>query len=55
VAAQGVQGYAVVANCARLVSWNYTHLAKDETIESVKLINTINRHKAIGIVPLDSL
>ena len=47
--------YAVIADCDRLVSWNFTHLAKDETIESVKVINAINRYKAISIVPPASL
>jgi len=47
--------YAVIAGCDKLVSWNFTHLAKEDTIEGVKVINAIKLYKAIGIVPPASL
>ena len=36
---------AVVNNCDLLVSWNFNHLVKYETMEGVKLVNAINRYK----------
>ena len=43
--------YAVIAHCDFVVSWNFTHLVKRDTIEGVKVVNAINRYKAIGIAP----
>jgi len=41
---------AVVSNCDALVSWNFDHLVRYNTIEGVKVVNAINRYKGIAIV-----
>ena len=42
--------YAVVNNCDVIVSWNFKHLVNFNTIDKVRVVNTINRYKEISII-----
>ena len=41
---------AVVGNCDFIISWNFKHLVNVKTINSVKVVNTINNYREIGII-----
>ena len=43
--------FAVVNNCDVIVSWNFKHLVNFKTIDKVRIVNTIQRYKEIGIIP----
>ena len=42
--------YAVIDNCDAIVSWNFKHLVNFKTINKVRVVNTIQRYKEIGII-----
>ena len=42
--------FAVVSNCDLIVSWNFKHLVNYTTIKKVKIVNSINNYKEIGII-----
>ena len=42
--------YAVINNCDVIVSWNFKHLVNFKTINKIKVVNTMQRYKEIGII-----
>ena len=42
--------FAVIYNCDAIVSWNFKHLVNFKTINKVRIVNTIQRYKEIGII-----
>jgi len=42
--------YAVIYNCDVIVSWNFKHLVNFKTINKIKVVNTIQMYKEIGII-----
>ena len=42
--------FSVVSNCDAIVSWNFKHLVNFKTIDKVRIINTIQCYKEIGII-----
>jgi len=42
--------FAVISNCDAIVSWNFKHLVNFKTIDKVRIVNTIQRYKEIGII-----
>jgi len=41
---------AVIKECDLIISWNFKHLVNINTIENVKIVNSINSYKEIGII-----
>jgi predicted nucleic acid-binding protein len=42
--------FAVIAGCDYIVSWNFRHMVNVRTINGVKVVNTLNNYKEIGII-----
>jgi len=40
---------AVISNCDFIVSWNFKHLVNYKTIKGIKIVNSINDYREIGI------
>ena len=42
--------FAVINECDLIISWNFKHLVNYKTIKNVKIVNSINNYKEIGII-----
>jgi len=42
--------YAVINYCDAIVSWNFKHLVNFKIIDKIRVVNAINRYKAINII-----
>ena len=40
---------AVIGKCDYLVSWNYRHIVRPKTVQTVKMVNLIGRYNEISI------
>jgi len=47
--------YATIYECDALVSWNFKHLVRTSTNKGVRVVNSTNQYKEIGIVSPDKL